>query len=528
MHEVANWIIDETKAREAATRENEIKHYGEEQAAVLESLGRPTAAGVTLPPKDLIPMAFHAAWERMNAENHYPSYDARAGLVRNEALQKHLERMAADATSLRRVPHPDDFVPFSENEPGHDPSPPDISALPRSPRFTTDPTGRELTLPGVSVKQDRLAQMPKLSFGPPELTNYRPLGVRDTEVPPSGSKVTGKLDAHESPVSSDFAKTAEHGEPYRSEEPHTVVPGSGPTPQFNGHRQLLQDAVDRASEPAEPQAPPRYERASVPAAANAGTLEPSQHISPQHLLQLKQTWNDAAEWGRPSTKENAPYRLLIGALNEDIGNLDPRLKALNARYGDTMEGIKGANDILFGKKQAQPTERAASDRAAANKVARHADAQFQDEPSRAALSHQEQMDKAGARHPDLALIARQKAAQEALRYGGSQATTSLGGEGRRVGRRVAGQVIGGILGSAAGHLGAAAGAKAGAGIAENVNPLRARVVLPIAESTARNVTGAKAGAVAHQFTNWTPEQLAAIKDAQRIQNEIRASQIGGQ
>ena len=189
----------------------------------------------------------------------------------------------------------------------------------------------------------------------------------------------------------------------------------------------------------------------------------------------------------PTPSENRVYQVILGAMDEDAALVDPRIREMNANFRKAMEPIEQSNEILFGKKGRDPGLSEAQRRTG--------DANFMrmGEETQAGIVREpafQRLEQLGPEYRDASSMMRAKVAQEKLRRGDPETSTSLPHELARAFRRgggpaAAGAIIGGKL---AGPVGAAVGTAAGVGVgAYRANPVanRIRIGLPASEAVGK-------------------------------------------
>lgn len=235
-------------------------------------------------------------------------------------------------------------------------------------------------------------------------------------------------------------------------------------------------------------------------------------VKVEDMIKVKQAVNDLAEWGSPATADNAPYRLIHHALVEDAASVDPRIKELNRTYGQTMEGIKAANDILFGQKKTDVADSAPKSKSAALKLGR-----VGDETQAATTDRLGELEKLDPEYGRQLRLLKAKKAAERLRYGEPEVSTSIEKGVKRGAAHAVLPAIGGAIGLSHGPIGAAAGAAAGAAL-ENPFALKLRLGLPVAEYAGR-AQGLGAGLLA--------DRIRAAREYQKRLSEQRAALLAG-
>lgn len=238
------------------------------------------------------------------------------------------------------------------------------------------------------------------------------------------------------------------------------------------------------------------------------------------LIKVKQMVADAAEWGSPATRDNAPYRLISHALSADAASVDPRIAELNKNYGATMEDLKAANDILYGRAAVDVKDSAAKSKGAALKLGR-----IGDDTQAATTDRLGELRSLDPKYEEVAQSLERKKNLERLRYGEPEVSTGFEkGQHRAVKHGVGAAVAKGVGAIAGLHVGGPIGAIAGAALPSAVsalaqNPLAVdlRLKLPVASAVARRVTGVKSGLSA----------LSVARDEQRQRDAKRAASVGG-
>jgi hypothetical protein len=244
---------------------------------------------------------------------------------------------------------------------------------------------------------------------------------------------------------------------------------------------------------------PIHDIAGQTATTKAGVRSEVPAVLVEDMIKVKQAITDKAQWGTPATPDNAPFRVLAKALAEDAAQVDPRIADLNKRYGKTMEGLKEANDILFGSRKADLSDSAGRDRRGEMKFVRAGG------DSDAALGEAPQLDRLAALDPKYAewvVLAKAKNAAERLRYGTSvPGSTNIGNAFAVPARQAAARGAGAVVGGALGGIGGAVAGQAVGGLAGNLPQARVRIGLPIAERVAKGGPGFKGGLAADQLIN---------------------------
>lgn len=198
----------------------------------------------------------------------------------------------------------------------------------------------------------------------------------------------------------------------------------------------------------------------------------------EDLQGMKDELRAGAEFGKPATPENRPYRLAWKALAKDMEQIDPRVKPMNERYGAVKAGLAEGNDLLLGQKKAEIQDRASARDVGARRLARVG------KPT-AGIEEVGRMSRLRDLSPaNEGMVSRLEAreAADALRYGAPSNALENGSKGMV--KRGISMMVGAALGAQRGVLPMLAGAAAGSG-AEHYPQARVRVVLPAAERLAR-------------------------------------------
>ena len=91
------------------------------------------------------------------------------------------------------------------------------------------------------------------------------------------------------------------------------------------------------------------------------------------LLKTKKVVQDLAEFGKPVTPDNRPYRVVYGKLAEAAEQAVPEVGPLNKRFATTLSNLERANAILYGQETPEVQQRPAAERAAASRLGRVGD-----------------------------------------------------------------------------------------------------------------------------------------------------------
>lgn len=229
------------------------------------------------------------------------------------------------------------------------------------------------------------------------------------------------------------------------------------------------------------------------------------------MLKVKKYIDTKADWANPATAESRPYRELYKALATDAEAVDARIGPLNKKFGQTTEGLKDANDILYGKHKADIADREAASKHATLKLGRIGD------DTQAATSEAAQLEKLRKMDPKYAEMLRlieAKKAQERLRYGAPEVSTGMEKGQHNAAQHGARHVLAGALGLSTGHPLAIAPALALANAMQNPLAIDLRLKLPMAEAASR-INPSKGGLAGMQVA----------REHDRKKNASRAGQL---